>query len=225
MKKSTRAYGMMATLLAVGLAIGGIGGVALSDSDEVPRPFAPRADAIGPCADCDDRVLGFGADPGPQSVADHITRGRWSICPAGFRGAGRFGAGGRCASNTTFRVWTETTSGLFRTPGLAPVATCEVGEQKEFEVVAERGAHRGPVRPGNPRLYRNTYPSSCSQIRNEQPELARQRFEVQQLSQVLRVLAETRDTASGEVVVAAHEIGQLRFPIAGAIGVEAALAR
>jgi len=214
----------MAALLVVGLAIGGIGGVALSDSNDVPRPFAPRADAIGPCADCDDQLLGFGLEPSPQTVTERISRGRWSPCPAGYRGAGRFGADGRCDSDTTFRVWSERSIGLFRTPGLGPVAVCALDEEKNFDVVSERGVHRGPVGPTNPMVVRGTHNCSCSEIRASQPELARQRFEVHQLSQVMRVLAETRDSASGEVVTAAHEIGQIRFPVAVAIGVEAAFA-
>ncbi|WP_156485609.1 hypothetical protein [Tsukamurella pseudospumae] len=218
--KSSRTPAALITALIVGSVLAGAGAMTLSPADDVPRPYAPRADAIGPCADCDDQLLGYGLDAQRQSVTAHVTRSGWRMCPAGFRGAGRFGSDRRCASNTRFTVWSEDTKGLFRTPGLAPVAVCEIGEQKSFEVVAERGVHRGPVNAGNPMMVRNTVPSSCAQIRSAQPELAAQRFEVHQLSQVRRVVAETRDTASGKVVAAAHEIGQLRFQVAVAIGVE-----
>lgn len=147
------------------------------------------------------------------------------MCPAGFRGTGRLGENGRCLSDTTFLVWSENIHGFYRTPGLAPVAVCEVGEEKGFTVIAERGRHRGPIAPGNPVVQRATTKGSCAGIRSAQPELAQQRFEVHQLSRVSRVLAEPRDTASRRVVGPARDIGQIRFPLAFAIGVEAALTR
>lgn len=215
----------MAALLLAGFVAGGFGGVALSDSPDPPRPFAPRADALGPCADCDDQLLDHALLPAPQSVVDSVDRASWSMCPAGFRGTGRLGENGRCLSDTTFLVWSENIHGFYRTPGLAPVAVCEVGEEKGFTVIAERGRHRGPIAPGNPVVQRDTTKGSCAGIRSAQPELAQQRFEVHQLSRVSRVLAEPRDTASRRVVGPARDIGQIRFPLAFAIGVEAALTR
>ncbi len=208
--------------MIVGVVLGGAMTLGAFPTDDVPRPFAPRADADGPCADCDDQLLGYGSSPTAQSVTDHVSRSGWRTCPAGFRGAGLFGSDRRCASNTTFRVWSEQADGLYRTPGRAPVAVCDVDEQKDFEVVAERGAHRGPVGPNNPALVRNTFNGSCADLRKDRPGLAEQRFEVHQLSRVVRVIAETRDTASGDVVAAAHEIGRIRFQIAAMIAVEAA---
>ncbi|WP_139184229.1 hypothetical protein [Tsukamurella pulmonis] len=214
----------MIAVLVIGLAAGSLGAL-LSESTDPPRPFAPRADALGPCGDCDDQLLDSALLPAPQSVTDSVDRGPWSICPAGYRGAGRLGEEGRCLSDTTFRVWSETIAGLYRTPGLAPIAFCEVGEEKDFTVAVERTRHRGPTGPDNPAIQRSTAKGSCAGIRRTQPELAQQRFEVHRLSRVSRVLAEPRDTASRRVVGPARDIGQIRFPLAFAIGVEAALTR
>lgn len=218
-----RAHYFPALLLVVGVVVGGACTAWVLCPAEVPRPSAPRANEFGPCAECHAQPPVNSTEVTIRDVVTATGRRSLGVCPAEFRGAGRFGSDGTCASDTTFHVSMSLLSGLYRTPGQPPVATCKVGVDTRFEVVVDRNASTTEPVPDNTSGMRATTWSGCNEIRKLQPDLQDVEFEVHQLSRLTRCTASAVDTASGREVEPEHLLGFRRSLTLNVVGAQRGL--